>query len=68
MSLGSHASRHRDAAAQPLADAPQTRERAAGCYSTGCLVAVAPIAVGAPDSCFLAASERDFERANTQGA
>jgi mono/diheme cytochrome c family protein len=67
MSLGPYASRHRDAAAPPLADAPQTRERAAVCYSTGCLVAVAPIAVGAPDSCFLAARERDLNGQTRKG-
>ena len=67
MSLGPHASRHRDAAAQPLADAPQTREHAAICYPTGCLVAVAPIAVGAPDSCFLVASERDLNGQTRKG-
>ena len=66
MLLGPHASRHRDAAAH-LANAPQTRERAAVCYSTGCLVAVAPIAVGAPDLCFLAASERDLNGQTRKG-
>jgi mono/diheme cytochrome c family protein len=67
MSLGPHASRHRDAAAQPLADALQTRERAAVCYSTGCLVAVAPISSRRAEFVFLAASERNLNGQTRKG-